>query len=280
MSYSSVTTGGENSLDFRIFYKNEADKVISPWHDIPLKAGTGNLYNAVIEIPRWTNAKMEIATDEVGNPIKQDTKKGKLRYVKSPFPYQGYIWNYGAIPQTWENPNHVDEIFGTKGDNDPIDVCEIGQRIAKRGEVIQVKILGLLAMIDEGETDWKILAINVTDPLADKLNDIADIEKHMPGLLKATHEWFSVYKINDGKPLNTFGFDGKPQSADYAIKVIEDTHEHWKKWSKDVSSLAGPTNELEMQKVFSEAQNSNTTPGATPEDVDKWWFGHVGQYKH
>ena len=34
----------------------------------------------VVEIPRWSNAKMEIATKEVLNPIKQDTKKGKLRY--------------------------------------------------------------------------------------------------------------------------------------------------------------------------------------------------------
>ena len=39
----------------------------------------GDNYNMVVEIPRWSNAKMEIATKEVLNPIKQDTKKGKLR---------------------------------------------------------------------------------------------------------------------------------------------------------------------------------------------------------
>lgn len=33
------------------------------------------------------------------NPIKQDVKKGKLRYVANVFPHKGYIWNYGAIPQ-------------------------------------------------------------------------------------------------------------------------------------------------------------------------------------
>ena len=27
---------------------------------------------------------------------------GKLRYVANCFPHHGYIWNYGAIPQTWE----------------------------------------------------------------------------------------------------------------------------------------------------------------------------------
>lgn len=38
------------------------------------------------------------------------------------------------------------------------------------GQVIQVKVLGILAMIDEGETDWKVIAINVKDPDADNLN--------------------------------------------------------------------------------------------------------------
>ena len=53
----------------------------------------------VVEVPRWLNAKMEIATKDPLNPIKQDVKKGKLRYVANLFPYKGYIWNYGAIPQ-------------------------------------------------------------------------------------------------------------------------------------------------------------------------------------
>jgi hypothetical protein len=41
----------------------------------------------------------QIATKDPLNPIKQDVKKGKLRYVANLFPYKGYIWNYGAIPQ-------------------------------------------------------------------------------------------------------------------------------------------------------------------------------------
>jgi hypothetical protein len=34
-----------------------------------------------------------------------------------------------------------------------------------------------------GETDWKVIAIDVNDPLAAKLNDIKDVETHMPGYL-------------------------------------------------------------------------------------------------
>lgn len=42
-------------------------------------------------------------------------------------------------------------------------VCAVGQ-------VIQVKVLGILALIDEGETDWKVIAINIEDPDASSLN--------------------------------------------------------------------------------------------------------------
>lgn len=43
-------------------------------------------------------------------------------------------------------------------------------QVCSRGEVIQVKPLGVLALIDEGEMDWKIIAINIEDPEADKFN--------------------------------------------------------------------------------------------------------------
>lgn len=73
---------------------------VSPWHDIPLFADQNNgILNMIVEIPRWTNAKMEISKEEPFNPIKQDIKKGRLRYVRNCFPHHGYIWNYGAFPQ-------------------------------------------------------------------------------------------------------------------------------------------------------------------------------------
>lgn len=62
-------------------------QVISVWHDIPLYVrdeegkSTGHL-NFVCEIPRCSRKKFEIATNEVGNPIKQDEKKGTLREFK------------------------------------------------------------------------------------------------------------------------------------------------------------------------------------------------------
>lgn len=38
------------------------------------------------------------------------------------------------------------------------------------GEIVQVKVLGVLALLDEGETDWKIIAIGVDDPEAQKIH--------------------------------------------------------------------------------------------------------------
>ena len=42
------------------------------------------------------------------------------------------------------------------GDDDPIDVVEIGSKSLAMGTVTEVKPLGVLAMIDDGELDWKV----------------------------------------------------------------------------------------------------------------------------
>ena len=106
-------------------------------------------------------------------------KKGKLRFVANCFPHKGYIWNYGALPQTWEDPTHMDPDTQANGDCDPVDICDIGSRVHEIGSVVQVKLLGTFAMIDEGETDWKLIGIDINDPLAEKMNDIKDVEEHM-----------------------------------------------------------------------------------------------------
>lgn len=36
--------------------------IVSPFHDVPLLAdNTGKIFNMVVEIPRWSNAKMEVS---------------------------------------------------------------------------------------------------------------------------------------------------------------------------------------------------------------------------
>lgn len=69
-------------------------------------------------------------------------------------------------------------------------MCEIGEQVGYVGQVKQVKVLGIMALLDEGETDWKVIVVDVNDPLASKLNDIEDVENNLPGLIRATSEWF------------------------------------------------------------------------------------------
>jgi len=237
----------------------------------------------VVEIPRWTNAKMEINKEEPLNPLKQDIKKEKLRYVHNVFPHHGYIWNYGALPQTWENPQNLDESTGTKGDNDPIDVLEIGFKVAKRGEVKQVKVLGVMGLIDEGETDWKLISIDVKDPMAAKVNDVKDVEDYYPGLLKATHEWFKIYKIPDGKPPNQFAFNGEAKNRDFALHIIEETHKAWEGLMKhpEVTEIQrAHLSELNSTHKISRDQakeivgkTAQAGPAAPLEpSIDKWYY--------
>jgi inorganic pyrophosphatase len=151
--YTTATSGEAATESFRLSFSDEAagDSVISPWHDIPLRGSTAGTYNAVIEIPKMTKAKMEVATKEPNNPIAQDVKKGKLRDYHGPI-----FWNYGCLPQTWEDPNQEHPELKCFGDNDPIDVVEIGSKALAMGTVAEVKPLGVLAMIDDGELDWKV----------------------------------------------------------------------------------------------------------------------------
>ncbi|OLY82600.1 Inorganic pyrophosphatase [Smittium mucronatum] len=239
MSLETRVVGTPGSTDYRVYLEKDG-KIQSFFHDVPLYANAEKtVLNMVVEIPRWTNAKLEIKTKDKYNPIAQDTKKGKLRYVANTFPHHGYIWNYGAFPQTWEDPGHSDENTGCVGDNDPLDVIEIGEKIGYTGQIKQVKVIGILAMIDEGETDWKVIAIDVTDPLASSVNDVEDIQTYFPGLLKASVEWFKFYKVPDGKPENQFGFGGQAKDKKFTNEIIEETHAFWKKLIASESNSQG-----------------------------------------
>jgi inorganic pyrophosphatase len=222
--FKTEVRGEEGTQSFRRFYIDGTGKEMSPWHDLPLEADAPGEYWMVTEIPKMTKAKMEIATKEEKNPIAQDEKKGKLRDYHGPI-----YWNYGYLPQTWEDPDVKHPELGVFGDNDPVDVVEIGSRAHSQGELVKVKVLGTLAMIDDGELDWKMIAISENDPLAAELNDISDVDAKMPGVTSGIREWFRWYKTPDGKPLNQFGFDEKVLGKKAALEIIEETHGFWKK---------------------------------------------------
>jgi len=286
--YTPRLIGAPNTLDHRV-YTELNGQVVSPFHDIPLFADENNgILNMVVEVPRWTNAKMEISKEEPFNPIKQDIKKGRLRFVRNCFPHHGYIWNYGAFPQTWEDPTQSHAETKALGDNDPLDVCEIGEQVGYVGQVKQVKVLGIMALLDEGETDWKVIVVDVQDPLASKLNDIEDVERHLPGLIRATNEWFRIYKIPDGKPENAFAFSGEAKNRKYATEIIHECHEAWRRLVTGEAPAKTASYDLSIRNVTQQSSpgfvNSNDPvysglPGdsrrpAAPIDpsVSKWFY--------
>ena len=226
--------GQAGTKDYRVHVlaKGEEEMTVaelSLWHDVPLVApstpssNAPPLFNFVCEIPKCTRKKFEVATTEGRTPIKQDEKKGVLREFKK----GDIFFNYGCFPRTWEDPRHVSPDTGYPGDNDPLDVCEIGLRQVQTGEIRPVKVLGVLAMIDDDETDWKVVAIDAEDRWAPELNDIDDVERLIPGTVSLIREWFRTYKIPDGKPPNKFALDERCMGAKYAHKVIHETHTFW-----------------------------------------------------
>jgi inorganic pyrophosphatase len=128
--------GEKGTKSYRLFFDDGTGKIISPWHDIPLRVRTkfGDRFNFVCEIPKFSRDKMEVATKEANNPIAQDLNAfGDLRQYPGPI-----YWNYGCLPQTWEDPNHLHPDIKCYGDNDPLDVVEIGSEKLAMGSVSPV----------------------------------------------------------------------------------------------------------------------------------------------
>lgn len=71
--YEAIEKGNLYSANYRIFFSKPTffgflfvclegpSGLISPWHDIPMFANEQDkIFNMVVEIPRWSNAKMEV----------------------------------------------------------------------------------------------------------------------------------------------------------------------------------------------------------------------------
>lgn len=218
---STTKTGQYGEAEFKLYFR-ENGKTISPWHDVPLQPeGSSDLYNMVTEIPMYTTAKMEVNKEEIGNPIMQDESKGMPRYYK----YGNPVFNYGLLPQTFEDPNVLDAL-GNGGDNDPLDTMEIGDGPLKMGSTTRVKVLGVLQLIDGGETDNKIICIREGDKDFNRIHDMHSLASVKPGIVDQMKDWLKNYKIPDGKPANPLASE-EPGDKMIALNLIQETHERY-----------------------------------------------------
>ncbi len=228
-----MNEGQLGTEDFSISYysadaNNHVLSKISPWHQLPLIANNKHSYYFINEIPKGDSKKMEVSTKTEFNPIKQDIKKGKPRV----FSYGTIPFNYGMLPQTWEDPTkgHSDLDPEYKGDNDPIDVVELSDESLEMGGIYEVHILGCIALIDEGEVDWKMLGIRTSVAKPSHIKTLEDLKNtdHGAQQLKQVFKWFRLYKTTDGKPENRFGLNEQVMNETYAQHVINETHYQWK----------------------------------------------------
>ena len=193
-----VDTGLCGTSRYRLNFVNASGQGLSPWHRLPLYSGKRQL-SFVCTTTRGTTVKFELAVQETLNPLKVViNSQGKSDHWP-----EKLEWNFGFLPQTWGDPSrrYEDSSITSEGvgpvinSNDlPLDVVDIGSRPASAGEVYKVKPLAAFAVIDmiTDRMSWKVVAIAITDPLANDINCLWDLEENLPGKLLHIQEWLTA----------------------------------------------------------------------------------------
>lgn len=140
---------------------------------------TDGLVNAVVEIPAGTSQKWEV-NKETGF-LEWELIDHEHRIVN----YLPYPWNYGMIPQTLLPVSEG-------GDGDPLDILILGPSNS-RGAVIPVRVIGVLRMMDRGEQDDKLIAIDPGSHFSE-VHKMNDLEVNYPGVIDIIKLWFENYK--------------------------------------------------------------------------------------
>ena len=245
---TSISYGKFGDESFRLTCK-DCD---SWWHDVPIRPTMNNdfdasvIVNMVTEIPLGTTAKMEVDKSIKYNPIKHDMNKdGTIRY----YTYGKTFFNYGFIPQTWEDPTITmtvdnmerrdgDQYVETKvahGDDDPIDVIEVGGRSSplKMGSITPCRIIGGLELIDQGEMDYKILCVAAATATATSngvkstIQSIEDLQLIRPGYFEKLVDWVINYKTTDGKSPNVLK-SKIPLNVSQVLTILDQAHDSWR----------------------------------------------------
>lgn len=160
------------------------------WKDIQTGPSEPDVLYAVIEIPKGSRNKYE---------YNKEIEAFELdRVLHSPIHYPV---EYGIIPQTlWD-------------DGDPMDIMVLMEQATFPGCVIEVRPLGVMRMIDSGDSDDKILSVPVNDPKYEDVKNIDDIPK---AVLNEISEFFQSYKKLEGKESEVLGWEDR----DAAIKAL------------------------------------------------------------
>jgi len=159
--------------------------------EIPTGSNSPEIVNAIIEIPLQSSNKYEY--DKKLHVFRLD------RTLHSPVHYPG---DYGFVPST----------LGLDGD--PLDVLVLVEAPSFPGCLMEVRPIGVLRMIDQGQRDSKILAVTHNDPL---YHNIREVEEVYPHVLHSIEHFFKIYKELEGKKTEMAGWEDA-KAAKTAIK--------------------------------------------------------------
>jgi len=149
--------------------------------EIPTGSNSPEIVNAIIEIPLQSSNKYEY--DKKLHVFRLD------RTLHSPVHYPG---DYGFIPST----------LGL--DNDPLDILVLVEVPSFPGCLMEVRPIGVLRMVDQGQRDSKILAVTHNDPRYENVKDVNEIYPHV---LREMEHFFKIYKELEGKKTEMAGWE-------------------------------------------------------------------------
>jgi len=208
-------------------YSAPSPTSLSLWHDIELRVtnwldqDTG-LFRYVNEMPLGSLQKFEVQPHVENNAIAEDPKGStRLAAFGRPVPF-----NYGCLPQTYRDPKCMDDLYNAPGDDDPLDILDLGDCPVGVGEVVQCRVLGAVCLIDEGQADWKILAVNTeVGGKFSEATSIEDIDRIAPGRVSECLQWIDDFKQSSGKGEAKLHFN--IHGEDQALRLIERDFASW-----------------------------------------------------
>ena len=159
-----------------------------PWHQVEMFPESPDILPAIIEVPKGSQIKYEL-----------DKKSGLVRVDRILYSAVHYPANYGFIPQTYCD------------DNDPLDILVLGQESVSPLCIMRARPIGVMKMIDGGESDDKIIAIHEDDPQYNCYHHIDDLPPHT---LKTLKRFFEDYKILEQKEVRIESFLGPDKAKD------------------------------------------------------------------
>ncbi len=131
-------------------------------------------FEVIVEIPRGSRNKYEY-----------DHDSGRIMLDRVLYSSVHYPTDYGFVPNT------------VSADGDPLDVLIIVEEPTFPGCRLLVRPIGVLVMRDEAGIDEKLLAVPVADPRFEDIYELEDIGQHW---LREIENFFSTYKLLEGKP--------------------------------------------------------------------------------